>query len=105
MPPLWVVLPFSFVVLARAVSCHMCLTTVGKTGPFLWLLSGIGLGFYIERFFGLWFLFPGSVIWWLVMLGFSIGACASMNGVYSFCRGDDCINVFLSIVLDFDILA
>ena len=83
----------------------MSLTTTGKTGSFLWLLSGIGLGFYIELFLGLWFLLPGSDIRWLVMLRFPIGSCASMNRVYSFCLCYDSIDVFFSSVLDFDILA
>ena len=97
--------PFSFVILARAVPCHMSLTSAGKTGSFLWLLSAIGLRFYIELFFGLWFLFFGSVIQWLVILRFPIGSCASMNRVYSFCRCYDCVDVFFSSVLDFNILA
>ena len=83
----------------------MSLTTTGKIGSFLWLLSGIGLGFYIELFFGLWFLFSSAVIWWLVILRFPIGSCASMNRVYSFCHCYDCVDVFFSSVLDFDILA
>ena len=97
--------PFFFVVFASAVSCHMSFTTTGKTSSFLWLLSGVGLGCYIELFFGLWFLFSGSVIQWLVILPFPIGSCASMNRVYSFCPCYDCIDVFFSSVLDFDILA
>lgn len=90
------------VVLARAVSCHVSFTTTGETGLLFGFFSIVVLAFYIQLFIGLRLLFLGGI--WVVLFCFPIGSCTSMNGVYSFCHCNNCVDLFFSSILDFNIL-